>query len=175
MELKDFVERVGDLRNAQPTKHVRERVQEAAHELSRAGDMQMRVELANEALTAFTSILYEMDSDGVLANVDRVTWRVLVPCPWGSAGWRHWGLRAYEAEILRHLLRVRCETRKHTSLFDYNEEARTWHLAFAEYKTARAAIDYLREYPVTLQEWRTHDAAYRARMLAAQNRRRGLA
>lgn len=167
MDLKELVERVGDIRNAQPSKHVRERVQEAAQQLSRAGDMQMRVELANEALLAFVSILYDADGDGAPANIDPVTWRLLIPAPWGSGGWKKWGLRSWEARILRQLLLIRNEARKHVDLFDYNAVSRSWHLNATDYGSIEAAHAYLKHYPVTLEEWRKH-----ADIRAAQARER---
>ena len=172
MELKELVERVGDIRHAQPTQYVRERVQEAAQELSRAGDMQLRVELANEALMALTAILYDKDSDGKPANIDPVTWRLLIPAPWGRAGWRRWGLRAWEADTLRAVLRVRCEMRRHTNLFDYNDPMRSWHVNVTDYPTVTAALTYLKTHPVTLTEWRQHaDIQNRAARLRMQRYR----
>jgi hypothetical protein len=167
MELKQMVERVVDIRNARPSKYVRQRVQEAAQELSRAGDLQMRVELANEALMAFTSILYHADTDQRPANIDPVTWRLLVPAPWGSAGWRVWGLRSWEARVLRQILRIRCDTRKHVNLFDYNDALKSWHLNIGCYRTRTEALAYLKQYPITLEEWRKH-----ADILVSQARNR---
>ena len=168
MELKELVQRVGDIRHAQPTKHVRERVQEAAQALSRAGDMQLRVELANEALLAFTLILYDADSDGKLANIDPVTWRLLLPAPWGRAGWRRWGLRAWEADTLRAVVRVRSDMQRHANLFDYNDQARTWHLSVDAYPSVNDALTYWKKHPITLAEWRQHaeiqNSAARTRM-----------
>lgn len=174
MELRETVERIADIRHAKPSAATRQRVQEAAQELSRAGDMQLRVELANEALAALVALLYQADSDGQPANIDPVTWRVLLPCPWGSSGWRQWGLRSYEAEVLRYVLRVRSDARRHVNLFDYNEQSRTWHVNIADYPTAKDALQYLKQQPVTLREWRQQSAAYRTRMLKAQNKRRGV-
>lgn len=154
MELKEIVERVADIRHAKPSTSTRQRVQEAAQELSRAGDMQARVELANEALAAFVAILYEADTDQRAANIDPVTWRLLVPAPWGSGGWRRWGLRNWEAKTLRKILQIRCEARRHPSLFDYNDEALTWHLCADTYPTLADALGYLKAHPVTLAEWR---------------------
>lgn len=156
MEIKQMVERVADIRHARPSSHIRERVQEAAKQLSRAGDMQMRVELANEALIAFTSLLYQADSDRQPVNIDPVTWRLLIPAPWGSAGWRVWGLRSWEARVLRQILRVRSEARKHTHLFDYNVELKSWHLNANDYPTLTEAMTYLKHSPITLEEWRKH-------------------
>ena len=176
MELQQIVERVADIRHARPSANVRQRVQEAADALSRAGDIQMRVELANEALTAFTAILYQADSDGVPANIDPVTWRLLVPAPWGRGGWQHWGLRSWEAQVLGKILRIRCDSRKHVNLFDYNEISRTWHLNLSDYGAIDQAMAYLKAQPITLEEWRKHagilTTAARERMARSRKNRR---
>lgn len=172
MELPQIVERVADIRHARPSPHTRQRLAEAAQELSRAGDVQMRVEMANEALAAFVAILYHVDSDGVPANIDPVTWRVLIPAPWGSSGWRRWGLRHWEARTLRNILQIRCEARKHKSLFDYNGETLSWHLAARDYPTAAAALGYLKASPVTLAEWRQHAGILTNQARARMTKRR---
>lgn len=175
MELKEMVERIADIRHAKPTTEARRAVGEAAQELSRAGEMQKRVELANEALAALTVLLYQADTDGEPANIDRVTWRLLVPAPWGREGWRHWGLRSWEAEILAHILRVRNEARKHVNLFDYNEANRRWHLNCSDFPTLDKALGYLKANPITLAEWRKHheieNTQKRARMAALRKQR----
>ena len=154
MELTELVERVQEIRAKGPGRFARERVQEAAEAISRAGDQQLRVELANEALAALCVILYQTDADGRAANIDRVTWRLLVPAPWGRGGWRRWGLRRWESEALRNILRVRTEMRKHVNLFDYNEEGRTWYLNRSAYPSLEAALAYLKTHPINLSEWR---------------------
>lgn len=168
MELTNIVERVQEIRSKGPGRVVKERIAEAAQQLSRAGDVQARVELANEALAALCVVLYEVDADQRPANIDRVTWRLLVPAPWGRGGWRRWGLRRWESEILRNVLRVRTQMRRHVNLFDFNEEGRTWHLNMGDYPTLETALAYLKAHPITLAEWRkfadiTNETA-RARM-----------
>ena len=174
MELQQIVERVADIRHARPSTAVRQRVAEAAQALDRAGQMQLRVELANEALMALTTLLFNADSDRQPANIDRVTWRLLVPAPWGGAGWRKWGLRYYEGEVLRNIMHARSANQRHRALFDYNEASRTWHLALGNFPSVEAAMTYLQKYPIQLAEWRKHSESYRARMLKAQNKRRGV-
>jgi hypothetical protein len=154
MKLPDLVERVQEIRSKGPGRFAKERLAENAQELSRAGTMQLRVELMNEAIAALVVVLYEADGDGRPANIDRVTWRLLVPAPWGRGGWKRWGLRRWEAEALRNILRVRTEMRRHVNLFDYNEEARTWHINRGDYPTLESAIAYLKVNQITLAEWR---------------------
>jgi len=168
VEIKQLVERVADIRNARPSASTRQRVAEAAQGLSLAGEAQIHVEMANEALAALTVLLYETDADGRPANIDRRTWRLLIPAPWGREGWRKWGLRSWEAQVLRQVLRVRNEHRTHVNLFDYDDQSRRWHLNRSDYPTLADALGYLKAHPVSLAEWRKHadilNAAQRDRM-----------
>jgi hypothetical protein len=153
-----------EVRSARPGEYVKQRIAEAAHQLSRAGAMAARCELVNEALHRLVHLLYEADTDGGPANVDRVTLRLLPPAPWGSAGWRRWGLRAWEAETLRHILRERQATFKPGKLpplFVYDHDLRYWTLNAHDYPTIEAAEKWLKQCPVTLAEWRQYAERYR--------------
>lgn len=156
MELTELVDRVQEIRAKGPGRFAKERIAEAAESISKAGDHQLRVELVNEALCALVVILYEADGDGRLANIDKTTWRILTPVPWGDSGWRKWGLRNWEARALRNILRIRSDMRKHISLFDYSEEGRTWHVNRGDFPTVESALAYLKARPITLTEWRPH-------------------
>jgi len=128
--------------------------------LNRAGEIAQHVELANEALCRFTAMLYQRDPDGVYANVDQRTGRLLVPAPWGNAGWKLWGLRHWEAVVLRSVLMARVADRKRPALFDYNADSRTWFLNVGDYGVIEAATHYLQRATVSLTEWRQHTAQY---------------
>jgi hypothetical protein len=173
MEIQELVERVGELRTKGPVRFGRERMAEAAESISRAGDTQLRVELANEALAALVTILYRTDADGRTANIDRLTWRLLVPAPWGRAGWRKWGLRAWEADTLRKILMLRCEMIRHQNLFDFNASGGAWHLDLKSYPTLPDAMTYLKRYPITLDEWRKMSEPAKVAARARMQRRRG--
>ncbi len=162
MELDKLITRTQELRQALPTPSVKQRLAETAQALSRAGDNQARVELLNEAIMALISILYETDAAQYPANIDGKTWRLLVPAPWGRAGWRVWGLRYWEGEILRKAMLIRAEQRRPAPLFDYNEGGRTWHLNLGTYPQIDAAFSYVRSYPITLTEWHRHADIYRS-------------
>ncbi len=138
---------------ANPPAAVRQRIASAADELNRAGAMAMCVELVNEALCKFTTMLYSKDSDNVYANIDPVTGRLLVCAPWGSAGWKRWGLRNWEARVLRAVLLSRLQA-KPLPLFDYGN--RTWYLNRGHYRTVGMAHAYLEVAPVALAEWRKY-------------------
>lgn len=171
MELNDLVERVSDIRRASPSPQVRVRVQEAAQELSRAGDLRMHLDLALEAIAALISILYETDEDGQPANYDQRTGRILLPVPWGSAGWRKWQLRKWEANVLRSILLQRLqERRRFPPLFDHNFDNHRWYLNHADYPDPAAALAWLKRAGPSLAEWRS--AAYEYRLADAKRRRK---
>jgi len=161
MELNQLIERTQAIRQSITNPNVKQRLAQAAQDLSLAGANQTRVELLNEACLAMTTVLYECDPDGVPANVDRATFRVLIPAPWGKAGWRKWGLRDWEAGILRQILIVRGQMRRVQPLFDYNNESRTWHINHADYPRLDIAMLYWKAHPVTLREFRTFADVYR--------------
>lgn len=164
MELLQVVDRKNEIRAAAlPAGMVKQRIAQAAQDLNRAGNMALHVELANEALTKFVIMLYYKDQDGGWANIDGRTHRLLVPAPWGSAGWKYWGLRNWESRILRCVMLERVRDAKRPCLFDYNGEARIWHLNVLDYPAIEAAQHYLQRSPITLAEWRRHDNAYKQR------------
>ncbi|MEZ4864142.1 MAG: hypothetical protein R3C14_22710 [Caldilineaceae bacterium] len=174
MEINQLIERTQQVRGAHVDGTVRQRMAQLAQEVSRAGDNQARVELLNESVLALASILYDTDPDGHPANVDSRTGRILPPTPWGRSGWQRWGLRRWEAEILSGILRSRAETRRHSALFDYNAEARTWHVDLGAYPTKERAFAYLSAYPISLAEWRPMADAHRERSFLHMRRKRGL-
>lgn len=175
MNLDTLIERTQDVRQLanNPQATIKQRMAEAAAEMSRAGDNQARVELLQEACLAITKLCYEADPDGQPANIDSRTYRLLVPAPWGKAGWRRWGLRAWEAEILRQIMIVRCQMRRVEPLFDYNSEGRTWHVNLQQYARLDVALMYWKSNPVSLKEWRRHADIYRAQAHARTIRNRG--
>jgi hypothetical protein len=138
---------------ANPPAAVRQRIASAADELNRVGLMAMRVELVNEALCKFATMLYEKDADGAFANIDSPTGRLLVSAPWGSSGWKRWGLRNWEARVLRSVLLSRLQA-KPLPLFDYGNQ--TWYLNRGHYRTVGMAHAYLEVAPVALSEWRKY-------------------
>ena len=104
MTILKLTDRKADIRAAGPGPYVRSRIAEAADALSLKGTMAGRVELANESLSKLVVLVYEADTDRKANNVDLVSLRILIPLPWGSMGWRHWGLRAHEANVLRAIM-----------------------------------------------------------------------
>lgn len=146
-------ERINEIRNSpSPGAYVRRRIGEQAETLSLAGQTQAQVEAVMESLTKLVTLLYQVDTDGGYANVDRRTWKILIPVAWGEGGWKKWGLRHREAQHLRRILLTRAMTRN--ALFDYNQIGRSWHLNLRAYPTLEKATGYLKQYPVELPEWR---------------------
>jgi len=142
---KDQVERFQPLR-------------QIAQNLSRRGLAAAKVELLNHALAAAADLCLEYDADGRPANVDHVTGAVLVPLPWGEAGYRRWGLRVTECRQLRYILLQRAD-RDRPPLFDYDPAIRRW--VFPLSWSRRTAGAYMSLQPITLAEYRAAWAATR--------------
>ena len=174
MELNTLFERAVEIRQVIPTASIKQRLANAAQELSLAGSNQARVELLNESVMALTKVLYDAEPDGALANIDARTHRLLIPAPWGRAGWKRWGLRAWEAEVMRQILIVRGQMERVKPLFDYNEESRTWHLNLGSYPRLDMAMMHWKSNQITLREWRLHADASRQKAHERMNRHRGV-
>lgn len=171
-DVAGIADRKAEIRRSTPAAHVRQRLAEAAQRLSLAGTLQSRVEMANEGLCHLVELLYQVDIDGAWANVDPITFRVLLPLPWGSAGWRRWGLRYHEALVMRAIMLDRMRRPRPAPLFEYNDQGRTWHLAADQHPDQAAAMRYLERHPLLLAEWRDALANYRSAAVTVQERRR---
>jgi hypothetical protein len=134
---------------------------QAADELNRAGSLQAQIGVAESALVAFINTLYATDTDQQPANYDAETGRILIPTPWGSNGWRHWGLRKTEAIYLRKVLMARAMIRKPAPLFCHNQDSKQWFLNNETYPTTDAALLWLKHNGPQLGEWRTIALAHR--------------
>lgn len=158
-QVETYLQRAVDIRHGStptPTTKARSALAEAAAKLNRAGAMRAHLDVAIEAMAALISILYNADDDGQPANVDRATGRILVPLPWGRSGWRAWGVRQWEAAVLRSILMERAtERRRFAPLFDYNAEGRTWHLNLHDYGSVDLAMTWIKKDAPSLAEWRT--------------------
>lgn len=162
-QMNEMLERIQEIRHAEtPGTYIKQRIAENAQRLSKVGELAARVEVINEALTGFTAMLYQADTDATFANIDNVTFRILVPAPFGSSGWKLWGLRAWEAGELRRFLMERCRMKdKRPALFDYNSESRTWHLNASDYPSFLHAGHYLQREPMTAKSLRIMSTQYR--------------
>lgn len=172
MKPNQLVDRLAAIRHADVTPAVKQRIADAAQYIDAAATNQMRVETLNESVLAFTVTVYQSGADGRLAFVDDRTWRLLIAAPWGRAGWRYWKLRAWEGEILRKILFLRAEARRAAPLFDYNSEARTWHLNIGQYPALADGMEYWRRRPIALDEFVLYADDYRDRARTRADRRR---
>lgn len=157
MTILRLTDRKAEVRASGPGAYVRQRIAEAAEGLNLAGTLAARVELANEALCRLTELMYIADTDGAPVHVDPVSLRICVPLPWGSAGWRRWGLRAHEATVLRRILLSRQASHKEGQrppLFVYDADLRYWTLNAPDYPSHQAAAFWLRGSAIKLAEWR---------------------
>lgn len=134
-ERRDQVERFRPLR-------------EAARHLSRRGLAATKAELFNHALAALADLCMEWETDERRANVD-VDGRLLVPVPWGDAGYKVWGLRVTEARVLRRIMLQRAA--QAGALWYYDADGRCW-LWNLEHRKG-SAISYLSNHPVTVPEY----------------------
>lgn len=173
MEIDALIERTQSIRDALPLPSVKQRLGQTAQALDRAGDNQGRVELLNESCLALTSILYNTDPAGRYANIDERTYRIIVAAPWGKSGWRRWGLRSWEADVLRKILINRTNLRRVAPLFDFNGETNQWYLNIIDYPSATDALQYWKRYPVTLKEFCTIADSYRQAAHGRMMRHRG--
>jgi hypothetical protein len=175
MSVVSILERKIDVRLSRPREYVRQRMAEAGDKLNRAGKEAARVELVNEALCRLVELVYQRDADGTLANVDSVTYRLLLPAPWGSKGWRWWGLRAWEGQVLRNLLRARqaaFRQGQRPPLFTYDRETRTWLINLEDYPSLEAAGFWLKGSAITLAEWRRYSKQWQDQVRTAKRQYR---
>lgn len=136
----------------------RQRVGSVAAALSLRGQMKARAELCNEAVGALIRLCYEADTDGGPANVDSVTGRVLIPCPWGESGHRRYGLRSTEQRALRCYVRDLQDHRPAGApVFSYDPLTRCWYLNFHDHHNAQSALAYW-------EKWGLNEQAYRERL-----------
>lgn len=141
---------------AQPDRYAPLRA--VAQNLSKRGVAAAKVELVNTALAAYVSLIFEVDEDDFTPHLDP-DGRVNRPAPWGRAGGRMWGLRSSEQRALNVVMRQRSEAS--APLFVYSVEGRGWYLGHG-YNSRRVALAYLRQCPITLQEWRAAWTATRS-------------
>jgi hypothetical protein len=176
----DFIDTMGErvqaIRNGNtPGAYIKQRIQQAAEQLSNSALIQMQLEAISEAVLKYTSTLYER-VDGYPVNIDKLTHRVRMVAPWGSAGWKTWGLRHWEACVLRSILLKR--SRQSNALFEYNEPMKTWHVNVRTYTNSRKALEYWQAHPIRVEEWmdamRLHNAGRVTATTQSRQRKRAV-
>jgi hypothetical protein len=154
-DVSNVLDRKPGIRESRPKAFVRQRLADAANRLSLAGHLAARVELVNEALCRLVELLYQPDTDNLWANIDSTSYRLLIPAPWGAAGWRYYGLRKWEGRALNRILRTRLDAwtpAQRPPLFNY--DAGCWYLNVPDYGTLDAALWWVKHSQITLKEWR---------------------
>ena len=166
--INELFERAQTIGNAAPIVVSRKRLAVDAEYLSQSGDLQARLDVCISAMAGLIKVLYTTDADDLLIHVD-VTDRIMIPVPWGSSGWRAWGLRKWEAGLLRAVLIGRCQ-RKGDVLFGYDRNQ--WYLDTEQFPTMETALQWLKRHGPTLREWRAVVEPYRERHQARMRERR---
>lgn len=133
--------------------YVDQRIGQAAESLSRGAIIKSRIVLVNQALVGLIDLLYELDESGHPVNVDPVAGRILIPLPWAAGGWKKWKLRNWEARHLRRIFERRMRAGERVAMFLYSGESNRWHLN-RRYGSREAALQYLKQQPITVAEWR---------------------
>jgi len=147
------LERKGDTSQAQPQRFVV--VQRAAAELSRRNADAAVVEVFAEAMQRLTLLAYERDADGY-CNIDAVTWRILIPLPFGKLGHRRWGITPSESVVLREMVQQRQLGRngRAPGLFLFDASRRAWRLNLYDFDTLADGQKYWQRWPLSVQDYR---------------------
>jgi hypothetical protein len=147
-KIVQVISRKETIAKSAPERHVS--LREVAEALSLRNVDGSVVELFMEALSRLTELCYEEDEAG-LCNIDSVTNRILIPLPFGRAGFAKWGFRRQESVVLRDIM-ARRQTQP--GLFLYDKSRRCWHLNRYDHDSYDVARSYLARYPVTIAEYR---------------------
>lgn len=148
----------------------RQRLQVQAEQISRLGDAKAHLDAVIGSLVALAGILFDSEN-GHYVNIDPMTRRIIIPVPWGSAGWQRWGLRKWEGECLRRVLMGRLEGRQ-PLLFDYSAYPHGW---FVErgYDDRESVLQWLHKHGLSPDEWSAVVEAYRTHARKRMDLRRG--
>lgn len=150
--VKHFEDHQREILSARVLRKARGRAADVSATLTRRGAAQATAELLNEAVFKAIGYLYEVDSDGIPANVDS-DGKILIPCPWGSVGRPKYALRRTEGDTLRKYVQwLETQRRPAVRLF-YFENGR-WYLDCWTYPTREDALQYWRLVAVNASIWR---------------------
>lgn len=143
------IRRKGYITAAHPQRH--STLRNAAQALSRRNADGAIAELLNEALQRLVALCYEVDEGG-LCNVDSVTGRILIPLPWGRAGYARWGLKPQEGNIMRRVMFA--WQRSGLPLFTYDRSRRAWFLNVYDFPTVAVAANWLTQHQIDIAMYR---------------------
>lgn len=145
--------RKAEISNAAPERHTT--IQRAAAALSRRNADAAILELFSQAVSRLTLLAYECDEDGY-CNIDPVTWRLLIPAPWGRAGHKKWSLSRTESDVLREMVQCRqpqTESRP-PGLWLYDRARRSWRLNLFDWECLTDGQHYWQRWPLSVAEYR---------------------
>lgn len=155
------IDRTGVIRAmSEAERFVRQRVGQEADLLSKLQDLKLILSEVDEALTKLVALLYEKADDGKFINLDLLTGKLLVSAPWGSKGWKKWGLRHWEGVVLGRVLQERAKYQEPRPLFFYRSDTTNWYADTGFYPSKKFAMEYLQRYPITVEEWRRFSTGY---------------
>lgn len=139
--------------HADPPRHSALRA--AAEQLSLRNVDAAVVELFMEAMQRLTLLAYERDADGY-CNIDPVTWRLLIPAPFGRAGHKRWGITPSEAVVLREMVQCRqiATGDRAPGLWLYDASRRAWRLDLFNFDVLADGQRYWQRWPFSVQEYR---------------------
>lgn len=148
-----IVTRKEAIAQAAPARHTA--LRKAAEDLSRRNVDAAIVELFMEAMQRLTLLAYEQDGHGY-CNIDPVTGKLLIPAPWGRAGYRRWGITPSESVVLREMVQRRQMGRdgRAPGLWLYDASRRSWRLNLFDFDTLRDGQAYWQRWPLTVVEYR---------------------
>jgi hypothetical protein len=164
--VNNFFKRALEVGLGNPSLNPRQRTAAAAEEISLAADLQAQVDVAEASIVALINVLYATAADGRPANYDEVTGRILIPVPWGSGGWRRWGLRKWEAVCLRKIMMARSKSRRPAPLFCYDKATRQWFVETEVYPDTESALRWLKDHTPNVAEWRQVTTDFRTQRVA---------
>lgn len=148
------LDRKADISRAQPERYTT--LRQAAESLSRRNADTATVELFMEACQRLTLLAYEQDDAGGYCNIDSVTWRLLIPAPWGRNGHVKWGLRRSESVILREMIQQRQQAtdNRPPGLWLYDRARKSWRLNLFDFDTLADGQRYFTRWPLTVADFR---------------------
>lgn len=139
-------------------------IRQAAEAIGRRNIATAKARTLEAAVNAFVDQLYDRDESGRWWNIDTEDGRILIPCPWGRAGYRYWGLRRGEGDILR-MLAMHWQTADNPP-FVYSTMVRQWYLDIGAYRTPIDVARWLESHPVDAETWGILHAEYIAQLEA---------
>lgn len=150
------LERMETARAAHPSPFTPARaIAAAGTELTRRGLAALAVEHLQAALYRLVELAYELDHDNRLCNVDGRDGRLLIPAPWGSSGYKRYGLRRREAEVLRLFLFDAMAPTPGTAVPLFMYEGRSWFVNLVDYPTRAEAGAWLKQSGLTVRVYKT--------------------